>query len=141
MKNLFIPIIFMALTLGFGCKNIFQEKSIVGQWKEIRTYRPSQGKWQKYGQPDDFIEFFANGDVGFRGFSGYSVCCTYTIDDKADPNRIMITNKKDNSQQIWIYKFEGKKLIIKIPKGDNKRAATNFDIEPEFEIMENQMNK
>ena len=65
MKNLFMPVLIIALTVGFGCKNMFQEKSLVGKWREVKHYDPNKGKWEdSTDKKDQYYELFENGDIG-----------------------------------------------------------------------------
>lgn len=143
MKNLLIPTLLIALTIGFGCKNIqnvvqenvVQEKSIVGKWWGIKNYDPESKKWNETPSKDFVFEFHSNGDFGTNIF-GYSVDATYILDTKSNPKRIIFTNKKDKSQIIWIYKFEGEKLITKSAVHPKYRVAKDFNPEPNFGIAE-----
>ena len=143
MKNLLIPILLIAITVGFGCKNIqnvvqensVQEKSIVGKWWGIRKYEPNSSKWDETPTKDFIFEFQSNGDFGSNIF-GYTVGATYILDTKSVPKQIVFTGKKDKKQTFCAYKFQGDRLIIKIPTDSKYGVAKDFNPEPNYLIME-----
>lgn len=143
MKNLVLPILIIALTIGFGCKNIqniFQDKSLVGKWRPVKGYDPKTGKWEDEkrhsdSEKDYLMEFFSNGDYGFNLF-GLDTSRTYKSDTSTTPNRIILTDKKTGKESVWIYKFQGKNLIIKFPIEEKYGIAKDFSLEPNFAIWE-----
>ncbi len=137
MKNLFIPVFIIALLIAFGCKNPFQEKSIVGRWKLVKINE--KDKWEDAGKLEVEVEFHANGDITFMSLNNKANStnekATYTVDNSANPNRVVITGNK-NKPSIWIYKFEGEKIIGKNALKENKGVANHFNPEPDYLMVE-----
>ncbi len=136
MKNLLLPILIMALTVGFGCKNIFQEQSIVGNWVLMKAFDPKENKWSEK-PPDDksYVQVFKNGNIKFDTSKGTDA--TYKLDNSASPKRLLITI--NDKPQIWIYKFQGERLIVKMfakPENGKNEVAKDFNTEPNFAIWE-----
>src|SRR4051812_5049850 len=109
MKNLFVPILIIVLTVGFGCKNMSQEKSLVGKWREVKAYDPDTGKWKDNENTAEY-ELLENGDI--KTGSSDKIWLSYTLDTRANPHRMVITNResKEKAPSIWIYKFQGESL-------------------------------
>ena len=113
------------------------EKSIVGKWKEKRSYNlANQPKWIDVDHGDDFFEFTSGGEWGLLFWKEYNFPATYTVDNSVDPHRINLTIKKDKTQLVWIYKFEGEKLIIKLSFDPKDGIPKDFEPEPKFGISE-----
>ncbi len=129
-----MPVLIIALTVGLGCKNMFQEKSLVGKWREVKHYNPDKGKWEDSTDKDGYYELFENGDIGTE--SGKKAWLSYTLDTRANPHQLVITNKDSKLDIPWIYKFQGESLIVKMPKDPKYGVAKDFSLEPNFVITE-----
>lgn len=149
MKNLLIPILLIALTVGLGCsKDIFQkgkslvgqEKSLIGKWKPMKAYDPKTDKWEELKRPTDtendyLLEFFSNGDYGVNLF-GLDTSKTYKTDNSVTPNRLIVTDKKSKKETTYIYKFQGERLVLKMATEEKYGVAKDFNTEPNFVIWE-----
>lgn len=135
MKNLFIPILIIALIVGLGCgKNLFQEKSIVGKWRMVKFYDPDKNKWEESEASDQkFYELFENGDIKYN--FGKTNTATYTLDKSSEPYRLIIKYSEKESL-TWIYKFQGDRLITKHPRDNKYGVAKDFSLEPNFAVTE-----
>lgn len=148
MKNLLIPILLIALTVGFGCRNLKQEKSLdlnqtislIGKWKPMRAYDPKTDKWEELKRPSDpekdyLYEFFDTGDFGVNLF-GLDTSKTYKTDTSVTPKHLILTDKKSKKEVTYIYKFQGERLILKMASEEKYGVAKDFNTEPNFIIFE-----
>ena len=136
MKNLLLPILLLALIAGFGCKNLFQEKSIVGKWKMVKSYDSNKGKWEEAKDPEYILEFLPDGRFSDNLLTKLEQGSTYKVDNSVNPKQIIFMHKGNKEPSIFIYKFEGERLIMKAPNAAKYGVAKDFSFEPNFGIIE-----
>lgn len=122
-----------------------KEETLVGVWNEVGT--SSQIKFQadgyyvvEYLAYDDFYDEDYKVTIGGKGYKdefGIPINITYEVNNYANPKRLDIVGSTLDGNETrvkCIYKFEGAKLLIKIPNDGVTLPATNFEIEEGYQI-------
>ncbi len=134
MKNLLIPILLLTLSVGFGCKSLFQQKSVIGKWKAVKVYE--NGKWGVAKDNEYIMEFLQDGRYSDNVLTKLEDGSTYKVDNSVNPNQLLLIHKGDKQPIVCIYKFQGEKLILKAPNSSKYGAPKDFSTEPNFGIIE-----
>jgi uncharacterized protein (TIGR03067 family) len=149
MKNIFLLILLIALAISFGCQKQSKtvksgektsektaEKTVIGKWKAVKTYNPDSGKWEEVTEQETVIDFQEDGKYENNVPLKVKDPATYKVDNSVEPHQIILTSQHKNEPKSWIYKFQGERLIVKIPSEAKYGAAKDFSIEPNFSIIE-----
>lgn len=122
-----------------------KEETLVGVWNEVGTsslieFQADGYYIVEYWDYDDFTGVDYKVRVGGKGYKdefGTPINITYEVNNYSNPKRLDIvgSNSDGNETRVkCIYKFEGGKLIIKIPNDGVTMPASNFNAETGYEI-------
>ena len=106
------------------------KQSLIGKWKVVK----SQGE---EGSEPGTMEFLKDGRVIIAQKNSARKNGSYTIDESAIPATIlikMLTEDPASHQKVLIdcpgiYKFEGKRLVMKIVNAPKTAAPTDFTVD------------
>ena len=106
------------------------KQSLLGKWKVVK----SQGE---EGSDPGTMEFLKDGRVIISQKKSPRKSGAYTTDDSKTPATIVVTILTDDPESHQkvviecpgIYKFEGKRLIMKIVNGPKTAAPTDFTVD------------